>query len=195
MKSLAILWLGAAVLVLAAGGCTSKPVSPAPTFEYVNQRGHFSMTLPRGWAVSESQANVAAIIRSPTDAHGSSIAMIIVELQDAPAGATLNLDTEIANTRNRLQTLPEYKFISEESVVLPDGNKAWIITFESKPNPQAPLIKEQQMQVVAENRAYTVAATTTPENFAVAQRSFDTCLRSFRVGPAAVTPSATGTAK
>ncbi len=194
MKLIAAVWLGVAVAALAVGGCTSKPTTAAPTFQYVNERGQFSMTLPQGWIANEGEGKVAAILRSPPDAHGSSIATIAVMMEDAPAGNPFTLDGVAATARKSVQGLPGCQNISEETLTLADGTKAWIVMFQFRPNPTGPVIQQRQMHVVTANRSYTLGATATPENFPAARTSFDICLNSFRVGTAAATPTATGTA-
>jgi hypothetical protein len=183
MRLLVAACLGSMLAAMAAAGCSKEqPASKEPSLDYINRRAHFAMNLPKGWAANEAETGkVAVIIRAPNNTAGESLANVAVVVTDPPAGGKFDFDTVVAGAKKMVQALAGYKAISEKTVTLSDGNKAWVQTFQSKPNPGGPTIVQRQMILVANNRTYTVGATTTPENFAAVERNFDVCFNSFKV--------------
>jgi hypothetical protein len=183
MKLLVAACLGMMLAAMAAAGCSKEPAASTESgVTYTNRRAHFTMNLPKGWAATEAETGkVAVIIRAPNNAAGESLANVAVVVNDPPAGGKLEFDAVVAGAKKLVQGLSGYKAISEKSVTLSDGNKAWVQTFESKPNSGGPTIVQRQMIVVANNHSYTVGATTTPEFFAPNEYNFDVCLNSFKV--------------
>ena len=145
---------------------------------YSNPSLNFSLTVPEGWTVRDTSGPVALVVTGPAADDGSRPNVnVVVE----PSAATLD---EFA--RQTLESLQHtykdkgFKLIAEG----PQGDRRKAphvyATFEESATGRT--VKQRQLYVIGNGRAYTVTATATPETFAEYEPEFEAVFRSFRAG-------------
>jgi hypothetical protein len=159
----------------ALGGCAAGLPPDIAKLGYVNRDQKFALDVPPGWTVREQNASPPVFLLGPADEGGFRPNVnVVVE----PAGARPLADWVAAN-RKQLESLDEFKLVSEEDRELTGGRKAHVWTFVHSLVGKA--VFQRQMLLVASERVYIVTATGATD-VAADEKNFETVLGSFRAG-------------
>jgi hypothetical protein len=166
---------GCLLAAFALAGCAAGLPADVARLGYVNRDLKFAMDVPPGWAVREQNATPPVFLLGPADEKGGRPNVnVIVE-----PGSTRPFADWVAANRKQLESLDEFKLVSEEDRQAAGGRKAHVWTFSH--SLVGKQVVQRQMIVLASERVYIVTATGSPD-FAADEKSFEAVLGSFRAG-------------
>jgi hypothetical protein len=167
---------GCLFAAFALGGCAVGLPADVAKLGYVNRGGKFAMDVPPGWTVREQNASPPVFLLGPADEGGFRPNVnVVVE----PAGLR-PLAGWVEADRKQLESLDDFKLVSEEDRELAGGRKAHVWTFSHSLKGKA--VVQRQMLLVAGERVYIVTATGSPDSSPADEQAEEIVLKSFRAG-------------